>query len=238
MRLGARVEGNLAGYLAGERDAVADRITAIVNAAGLQLRDELRAQVRSAFKRPSGALRVKGQNLEKAIRARTYPERLRRRKSLGPASLVWIPWEPIKIHETGGVIDGRPYLVIPTPEAGKLGLARNAEARGDFGRFSRGSRRRNAQLDEAKRRYGKTLRWVKTATGYVVGLDISTATGLGVAGRRKTFRNATGKRQRRRMVILFVLVRKVTLPKRIDIAGPEQRAIEKMYAEIAAAVGS
>lgn len=234
MRLIVEVRGNAAAFLAGERTRLATEITEAVNFAGASLRDELRGQVRVRFKRGP---RRKGRNLEKAVRARTYPEG-RRGRSLGPASLVWIPWEPIEIHERGGTIRGKPYLAIPTPEAVKLGLAENQERRGDLGRFRRGSQAKRAQVEAAARRFGGSVRTIPAGRGMLLlGIDPETGRGAGLRV-TKTFRNRAGRRRARDFVPLFVLVRQTRLRPRIDIDGPAARWSARLHADIAEIAGA
>lgn len=233
MRIVAAIEGNLSTFLEGEQTALAEGIRAAVNRAGIGLRDDIRGQIRSGFRRARG--RPRGQNLEKAVRARIYPLN-KSRRSLGPAAFVYLRWEPATIHEEGGTISGRPWLAIPTREAERLGLARAGEDRGSFGRYSRGSRGRSAQIDAAIRRFGGQTVVLDGRNGTkVIGMRPKAARGEGLrVGKR--FRGASGKLQKRNIVPLFILVPQVRLRSRLNIKGHEEKWSAQLYREIAAVV--
>ncbi len=234
------IGGNLAGYLkeiSGEGRDLAIAITKATHARGRELRDALRAQVRTNFSRVPSSWRPKdarGQNLEKAVRHRTYPSS---RATLGPASLVFIPWRLAEMWTGATTIRaaGGKWLAIPTKEAFRRGYATAEESRGARGKFEGGSRARASRIDRAIRSFGAggvKLRFVKTGPDTaIIGIDAEDAAELGIKGARKRV-GAKGVRRRTRLVPLFLLVRQVTLRQRLTIEPLAETAMQNLYSDI------
>ncbi len=236
------IGGNLSAYLkefAGEGRDLAIAITKATHARGRELRDALRAQVRANFSRTPTSWRMgsaRGQNLEKAVRHRTYPSS---RATLGPASLVYIPWRLAEMFTGATTISaaGGKWLAIPTQEAVKRGFAAAEENRGARGKFDVGSRSRMSRIDKAIRWFGEDgvrLHFVRTGPNRaIIGIDADDAATLNVKGARKRV-GPKGARRRTRLVPLFILVRQVTLRQRLDIDALAEAAMGNLHSDIAA----
>jgi hypothetical protein len=144
-----------------------------------------------------------GRRLANSIQSQNFP---RSGESLNAAALVWSK-APVIIgaHDSGPLIRSRNgfWLAIPTAAAGK-------GARG--GRITPG---------EWERRRGLRLRFVYRRTGpsLLVAEGRLNSRGQGVASRSQTGRGRT-------TVPIFLLVRQVKLPKRLDLARDAERAVD------------
>ena len=142
-----------------------------------------------------------GARLSKTIRSQTYPKG---RNSLDAAALVWSN-APVIIgaHDTGPLIrsKGGSWLAIPLPAAGKS---------------TKGGR---ITPIEWERRTGLRLRFIYRRRGpsLLVAEGRLNTKGRAVASRSKTGRGLT-------TAPIFLLVRQVKLPKRIDLAKDAERA--------------
>ena len=143
-----------------------------------------------------------GQRLANTIRSQTYPKG---RNSLDAAALVWsnAP-EIIGAHDTGPLIRSANgfWLAIPLPAAGK----------------SRGGKRITPGIWEQKT--GLRLRFVYRNRG--PSLLVADAVRLNTRGQAAVSKSKTGKGQV--TALIFLLVRQVKLPKRLDLMRDAERA--------------
>lgn len=220
------ISGNLGGFLEGERTEMASRITDAVNRASMGLRDELRQQVRQNFRRAGRRQRAGGQNFEKTVRARIYPEG---KKSMGAAGLVYFTAKFMATHIEGGTIraQGGRWMLIPLPEAERRGYDMAAGERSSFGRFSKGSKAGNAQVSMAVHDFGP-LAFIKLDGGKAMLAGNPARQG---ARGQKTHRGSSlGGTP---LVPLFLLVPQIRLKPRIDLDGAARRHLDRLYRDIA-----
>ena len=144
-----------------------------------------------------------GQRLANTIRSQTYPKG---RNSLDAAALVWSN-APVIIgaHDTGPLIrSGNGFwLAIPLPAAGK----------------ALGGKRITPGMWEQKT--GLRLRFVYRSRG--PSLLVADAVRLNTRGQAAVSKSKTGKGQV--TAPIFLLVRQVKLPKRLDLARDAERAL-------------
>ena len=144
-----------------------------------------------------------GQRLANTIRTQTYPKG---RNSLDAAALVWsnAP-EIIGAHETGPLIRSASgfWLAIPLPAAGK----------------ALGGKRITPGMWEQKT--GLRLRFVYRSRG--PSLLVADAVRLNTRGQAAVSKSKTGREQV--TAPIFLLVRQVKLPKRLDLARDAERAL-------------
>ena len=143
-----------------------------------------------------------GQRLANTIRSQTYPKG---RNSLDAAALVWSN-APVIIgaHDTGPLIRsaGGFWQAIPLPAAGK----------------ALGGKRITPGIWE--QRTGLRLRFVYRSPG--PSLLVADAVRLNTRGQAAVSKSKTGKGQV--TAPIFLLVRQVKLPKRLDLARDAERA--------------
>ena len=143
-----------------------------------------------------------GQRLANTIRAQTYPKG---RNSLDAAALVWSN-APVIIgaHDTGPLIRSASgfWLAIPLPAAGK----------------ALGGRRITPGMWEKKT--GLRLRFVYRSRG--PSLLVADAVRLNTRGQAAVSKSKAGRGQV--TAPIFLLVRQVKLPKRLDLARDAERA--------------
>ncbi len=150
-----------------------------------------------------------GSRLANSIRLASFPKS---GDSLNSAALVWSK-APVIIgaHDTGPLIRSKDgfWLAIPTPAAGK-------SARG--GRITPG---------EWERRTGLRLRFIYRRRGpsLLVAEGRLNSKGRAMGSRAKTGRGLT-------TVPIFLLVRQVKLPKRLDLARDAERAVDTVPGRI------
>ena len=145
-----------------------------------------------------------GQRLANTIRQQAYPKG---RNSLDAAALVWSN-APVIIgaHDTGPLIrSGNGFwLAIPLPAAGK----------------AMGGKRITPAMWEQKT--GLRLRFVYRSRG--PSLLVADAVRLNTRGQAAVSKSKTGRGQM--TVPIFLLVRQVKLPKRLDLARDAERAAD------------
>ena len=143
-----------------------------------------------------------GQRLANTIRSQTYPKG---RNSLDAAALVWSN-APVIIgaHETGPMIRSGSgfWLAIPLPAAGK----------------AMGGKRITPGMWEQKT--GRRLHFVYRSRG--PSLLVADAVRLNTRGQAAVSKSKTGKG--RVTAPIFLLVRQVKLPKRLDLMRDAERA--------------
>ena len=144
-----------------------------------------------------------GLRLANTIRAQTYPKG---RNSLDAAALVWSN-APVIIgaHDTGPLIRSASgfWLAIPLPAAGK----------------ALGGKRITPGIWEQKT--GLRLRFVYRSRG--PSLLVADAVRLNTRGQAAVSKSKTGRGQV--TAPIFLLVRQVKLPKRLDLARDAERAL-------------
>ena len=144
-----------------------------------------------------------GQRLANTIRSQTYPKG---RNSLDAAALVWSN-APVIIgaHDTGPLIRSGSgfWLAIPLPAAGK----------------ALGGKRITPGMWEQKT--GLRLRFVYRSRG--PSLLVADAVTLNTRGKAAVSKSKTGKGKV--TAPIFLLVRQVKLPKRLDLARDAERAL-------------
>ena len=144
-----------------------------------------------------------GQRLANTIRSQTYPKG---RNSLDAAALVWSN-APVIIgaHDTGPLIRSASgfWLAIPLPAAGK----------------ALGGKRITPAMWEQKT--GLRLRFVFRSRG--PSLLVADAVRLNTRGQAAVSKSKTGRGQV--TAPIFLLVRQVKLPKRLDLARDAERAL-------------
>ena len=150
-----------------------------------------------------------GSRLANSIRLASFPKS---GDSLNAAALVWSKTPGIiGAHDTGPLIRSKDgfWLAIPTPAAGK-------STRG--GRTTPG---------EWERRTGLRLRFIYRRRGpsLLVAEGRLNSKGRAVGSRAKTGRGLT-------TVPIFLLVRQVKLPKRLDLARDAERAVDTVPGRI------
>lgn len=218
MRLAAAIRGDLRKIMQEESNRLAVGVKEAAVAAGERTQAVLRGQVSTAGLPPS---------LAKAWRLRTYPKG----PSLQAAAFVWSAAP--RIHgafDLGGVIRPRNgnWLAIPLPAAVALGLGKSR-------RHSRGSRPRNwADVEAAIRRFG-ALRPVPLAGGRILLVAEQVTAGGRRSRTRRTREGAEFSAIGRGKVSmpLFLLVRSVTLAKRLSVERAAREGEAWLYAEVA-----
>lgn len=224
-------------------------VTDALNRRGRALRDDLRQEARSklgnstrimakVLKAETG-FKGLGQNVEKVIQQKLYPER---KPSLRAATYIYSPWPVLEVHEQGAIIKARNgrWLAIPTDEAVKRGFGTNRVVRStsgpNRGQFQRGNLARASQVEKAIATFGKALRFLHVygRSVAVLALDPAVAKAKGIRG-RKTYTDAKGKR-RRGLIVLFVLVRQVGLRARLQFAPIVARHRQALLPDLTQAV--
>jgi hypothetical protein len=198
MRLTFRREEDIqaalhAEYLAGER-----AVTAAMDRAARQIKQDWRGQITRAGL---------GRRLANTIRARRFPER---EASMDAAALVWSKApEIVGAHARGALIRSREgfWLAIPLPTAGRgRGGARLTPGEWE--------RRRGMRLRFVYRRGGPSLLVADSARVSRRGVAVAKR-----GRRRKTDGILTGEQT----VPVFLLVPQVRLPRRLDLVSGAKR---------------
>lgn len=215
VKLSAEMQGALTkacGDLVGDAAKIAQ---AEVKAAGLGLRDELRAQVSATL----------GRRLAQTWTMRVYPQT---GASLGAAALVWSRAPDIaEAHDEGKVIRSSRglWLAIPLPAAGK------------------GKRGKRPTVGEWQKIHGMRLRFIyrKGKPGLLVA-DNARLTGSGRAraniGRSKKAAGVYTRIQGRTTVPIFLLVPQVKLRKRTNYAQAAEKWQGKLHAAVSGKLGA
>lgn len=224
------------GTFAGQRDRIERRIAArllgAVSNTTAAAQADLRGQARAA------GFRDGGRAVANTWRKEVYPKPGVGPRSWRPGALVWskVPLI-VEAFDRGAVITAKrgKFLAIPTPQ----NLRRKA---------GRGGKRSNLlftpeQMAKSERAFFRPLNGSRNALLWCLRLE-SRTTRRGntqiFAGERKLFRgNSVAARARRRgfatvgYVAMFVLLRRVTLRKRLDLKGAATRARSRLRAEVA-----
>ncbi|MDG4575436.1 MAG: DUF6441 family protein [Defluviicoccus sp.] len=202
MRLQAAIQGDLNALLKAEVRAAEKAVTAGVRTASDGLKTELRAQITGAGL---------GTRLANTWRGEVYPKG---RPSIAAAGFVFSKAPGIvRLYAEGGLIRSRKglYLAIPTPAAGKFAAGRQKITPAAW-----------------ERMHGQRLRLVvRRGRPSLLVADGMRLTKRGRAaantGRSKglSFTRLAG----RTTVPIFVLVRQVTVAKRLDVDGAARKWI-------------
>lgn len=225
------------GSFAAQNDAIERRIAArlrtavVVTSADAQ--GDLRGQARAA------GFRDGGRAVANTWRREVYPAPGIGAKSWRPGALVWSKLPLIvEAFDRGAVITSKRgrFLVIPTPQ----NLRRKA---------GKGGRRSNLlitpqQMAKSERAFFQPLKGSRNALLWCLRLESRTTrrgnTQVFGEGGRKLFRgNSVAARARRRgfakvgYVAMFVMLRRVTLRKRLDLRGAAMRARSRLRAAVA-----
>lgn len=187
--------------LADEAYAIEESITLATADATMGLKEDLREQVVSAGL---------GTRLSKTWRAKAYPER---GHSLAPAGFVWSKSPRIVIaFNNGGSIGPRraKFLAIPTKNV--------PAARG------RGRQQRNMSPEEVEAHFNQDLTMLPGKNGAILGFVRVVAAR---SRRRPGYRQATKRRltqgRAEKMVHMFTFVRRVKMPKLLDLQAAADR---------------
>jgi len=211
IRLKAALVGDLRKIIKAEALIAENAVTRGVRTAGLGLKLELRRQVLSAGL---------GQGIANAVRQVDYPKSA---KSLGAAALVYSKAPMVhRVFEEGATIRAKSggFLAIPTENVPRKG-------------GGRGGSKRMSPI-EVEARFNQELRFVpRKGTGpALLVLDDVTASFSRKTGRLRGFRNLTARRKASgrfgATVVMFILMPRVTLRKRLDFAGAGQRWIARV----------
>lgn len=212
MRIGCTIDGDLEEIMAEEIRAGQAAVSGAMRSAGIALKTAWRQQVLAAGL---------GTRLANAARSETYPKD---KDSLNAATLVWTKAPKIYgVMNRGAVIHARSgiWLAIPMPTAG---------------RDASGVRLTPAEWE---RRNGRRLQFIPVKGGRSALLVDKGARHLGGAMTRKGARGGSHARSKAsaaedRSVVMFTLVREVTLRKKLNLWQPVESVASGIPAEIIA----
>lgn len=218
MKVVFALTGRFDTYFKAKRDPLAKAATEAMQAAADGAKDEVRTEVKRAFKRTPPAARRRGQNFEKSFRADAFPNKRRRKFSLSPAAVLKALAGFAGIFETGGKVSPSPGVVIPLPAARRLNLDRSETGRGQLAKKS--------DIEAAVDRFGEKggLVSVPVRGGYLLGADRATAMREGLKVKRG-FNFAP----------LFLIQRSVTLPKKLNFIATVrkwQRRLPELFNKV------
>ena len=210
MKFGANIDGNLAAIATEILQEAEAAVTRGVFIAGRGLRDDWRSQVRA-----SGL----GSRLANTVRQADFP---RSGTSLRAASLVWTKAQDILHAFDGGVLirgKGGLWLAIPLPAAGITGFGRQ--------RITpwRWEQRTGMRLRFVYRRNGPSLLVADDA--WLNSRGLAAAKG----GRRRRDGILTGAQT----VPVFLLLRQVKMPKKLDLDALAREATARLPGAIVGA---
>lgn len=182
---------------------------------------QIRGVVRQNFKRTPPHARARGLNFEKSFQGESFPSKRSRKASFNPAGFLVAKARFASVFEEGAGVDARSkkYLAIALPAAKKLGFDYGERHSGFSGRSYFG---KQSQVERADQLYGP-LRPIPAKGGDII-LAASTAGGLSggaiarvrKVGRGKARASVAKARGKRDFVPLFLLIKRVVLPKKIS----------------------
>ena len=207
MKLAATMAGSVLADMESEVRSISKAVTAGVKEAGRGLKGDLRKQVVAAGLGP---------RLARTWRETTYP---RGKSSMRAATLVWSKAPLIvRTFDEGAVIRSKSglWLAIPTPAAPKRGVGGKRITPATFPTGRHGPLR-------MVRRSGRSALLV------VDGVRVSAQTGRVGRQAKGGGRNKSGRfRQGIATVVMFVLVPRVKLRKRLNVARAAERWTRKL----------
>ena len=217
MTFGIRME-RIAGAAKAMREAHREAESAVqsgVARAAQELQSDWRAQVQRAL----------GLKMSRTIRKRVFPER---DVSLNAAALVWTRSPTvIDAHERGALITARNglYLAIPTAAAGRGGRNFRSVLSGQFAGLT------PARWENAT---GQKLRFVpRPGRHSLLVMDDARVDRRGYAAvNRSRARKSDGLRSGAATVPIFVLIRQVRLPKRLNLEEAARTNLNKLPGHI------
>ena len=165
---------------------------------------QIRGVVRQNFRRTPGHAKRAGLNFEKSFQGDSYPTKRSRKVSYQPAGFLQAKADFAESFEEGKAISGgrfRKYLAIALPGAKRLKLDYQQKRR-----FTKAS-----NVEKADRLYGP-LRPIPAEGGLVLAADARSVAKAGLRPRGK----------KRDFVPLFLLLRRVILPKKISFVRTAQ----------------
>lgn len=203
MKIGATIDGDLAAIATEILQEAEAAVTRGVFAAGRGLRDDWRGQVRA-----SGL----GIRLANTVRQANFP---RSGTSLRAASLVWTKAPDILHAFDGGVLirgkDGL-WLAIPLPAAGVTGFGRQRITPWRW-----------------EQRTGMRLRFVYRRNGpSLLVADDARLNSRGLAAAKGGRRRPEGVLTGAQTVPVFLLLRQVKMPKKLDLGGLAREATVRL----------
>ncbi|WP_435257249.1 DUF6441 family protein [Thioclava sp. FR2] len=203
MKVGASIDGDLAAIATEILQEVEAAVTHGVFAAGRSLRDDWRGQIRGAGL---------GSRLANSVRQADFP---RSGTSLRAASLVWTKAPDILHAFDGGVlIRGKEglWLAIPLPAAGANGLGRQRITSWRW-----------------EQRTGMRLRFVYRRNGpSLLVADDARLNSRGLAAAKGGRRRRDGVLTGAQTVPVFLLLRQVKMPKKLDLDGLAREATARL----------
>lgn len=207
MKIGASIDGDLAAIATEILQEAEGAVTRGVFAAGRGLRNDWRSQVRA-----SGL----GSRLANSVRQADFP---RSGTSLRAASLVWTKTPDILHAFDGGVLirgkDGL-WLAIPLPAAGINGLGRQRITPWRW-----------------EQRTGMRLRFVYRRNGpSLLVADDARLNSRGLAAAKGDRRRRDGVLTGAQTVPVFLLLRQVKMPKKLDLDGLARDATTRLTGAI------
>lgn len=182
---------------------------------------EIRALVRQNFRRTPTQARSKGLNFEKSFQGDTYPPKKRRRVSFNPAGFLNAKADYAGVFEDGDTVASgrqRKYMAIAMPAAKKLGLDYGLRQTGGGFRYSKAS-----GVEAAEQRYG-ALRILPSKNGNKI-LAASVRAGGSLLGGK---RGAKTRGKKRDFIPLFVLVKRVKLPRKLRFVPIARRWLYRL----------
>jgi hypothetical protein len=229
----------LKGTFEAQRDVIERRIAARLQGAvretSAQAQGDLRAQARAA------GFRDGGRAVANTWRRETYPKPGIGPKSWRPGALIWskVPLI-VEAFDRGAVITAKGrFMAIPTPQ----NLRRKA---------GRGGKRTNLlmtteQMVKSDRAFFRPLKGSRNALLWCLRLDSKTTRRgntqvFGAEGRKLFKGNSVVARARRRgfaqvgYVAMFVMLRRVSLRKRLDLKGAAGRAQARLRSGVSQAL--
>ncbi len=186
-------------YVTGQHIRIMERAaTNAMSEVANSAKEEIRSQVKAAFKGAPPGAKGKGQNFVKSFRAHTWPSQ---GNSMTPAGMIGGEADYAHAFETGATVTASQstYLAIPFRKAERAGYAR--------GRTQAGRHGKESQVGKARKDFGG-LQMVPAKSGYLLAASAELARHQGLK---------TNKRERKQgFVPLFYLTRSVKLPQKLD----------------------
>lgn len=183
---------------------------------------EIRPLVKANFQRTPPYARARGLNYEKSFQGSSYPSK--GKVSADPAGFLIAKADFAQVFEDGGSSrpKSRRYLAIPLAGAKKLGL--------DYGPSKSNRLSKRSLVEEAERRFG-ALRPIRSKAGNTILAADTHGKAKGgflgtVLGGKVKIAKARGKK--RDFVPLFVLVRSVRLPKKLNFVALAQKWLNRL----------